>query len=280
MVITRGIDISGHQGTSVVFSADNQEETAFVFVKATGGVNFQNEFYAQQVAKARAAGRIVGHYHYAHEASLFPVSEADPVVEAHNFLNNSDVQPGDLVALDIEEPKASGDLSNWALQWLNTVEQALGFKPFIYSYPDYLQTRGLNIKALARWPLWFATYHTPYSESPVPRTPGYWDKITIWQWTGGSDVTGFVFPTDENIFFGSRDELLAYGRPGLEVQTVPFVHAPGFLQPIVDTFNWGGAGIITKRVIEVFNDEEGKWYRGTWTAESGITWEIIGEVGK
>ena len=40
MVITRGIDISGHQGTSVVFSADNQEETAFVFVKATGGVNF------------------------------------------------------------------------------------------------------------------------------------------------------------------------------------------------------------------------------------------------
>lgn len=280
----RGIDISGWQA-QIDWGALPQDRTEFVFVKATGGGTFYNKLHEQQVAAARAAGKIVGHYHYAHELTLDahqPQGRYTPIEEAQNFLTRANVQPGDLVALDIEDPAASGDLSNWALQWLNYVEQATGVKPFFYSYPDYMQTRGLTIRALNRWPLWFATYWTPYKDSPVPRTPGYWDKITIWQWTGGTPVAGIAFPTDENIFFGTREELQAYGTPGLEVDTVPFQHAPGFLHPIVDTFDWGrdSAGIITKRTIEVFNDQEGKWYRGTWTAEQGITWEVIGEVGK
>jgi len=58
----------------------------------------------------------------------------------------------------------------------------------------------------------------------------------------------------------------------------PFQHAPGFIgPPIRDTFDWGGdsAGIITKRVLEVYNDESRKHYRLTWTPQ-GQTVEEIG----
>jgi hypothetical protein len=58
----------------------------------------------------------------------------------------------------------------------------------------------------------------------------------------------------------------------LEKKTeVPFQHAPGFLDPITDTFEWGGAGIVTYRKIRAYNDQERKLYEREWSAEGGYT---------
>ena len=78
------------------------------------------------------------------------------------------------------------------------------------------------------------------------------------------------------------DGLIAAIKVARNMLDTPVVNRPpGFLQPVVDTFDWGpdSAGIIVERQVLVFNPEQEKgkqWYRGTWRAESGITWETVG----
>ena len=57
------------------------------------------------------------------------------------------------------------------------------------------------------------------------------------------------------------------------------VKSPGHVgPPIIDTFDWGpdSEGVIIERQIVVYNSVSKRWYRGTWRAESGITWEVVG----
>lgn len=288
-MVVRGIDISSHQGNFVP-EAVPYERAEFIVIKVTGGGTYVNQYYNSQLAAARVPvggkRRIVGHYHYAHELTFEehqPFGRFTPEQEADHFLTHADVQPGDFVALDIEDNDAVGDLSNWATRWLTRVESALGFKPFIYSYPYYLRDHGLNIKALGRWPLWYASYVIPYSDKNPPTPPSGWNNYTIWQWSGGtSGFPGFRFDTDENVFLGTHDDLLALGKPGLQVQVLDkptqFQHAEGFLAPMDDHFNWGpdSAGIIVERQVVAYNDEKRTFYRGTWRAATGrIIWEVI-----
>lgn len=63
----------------------------------------------------------------------------------------------------------------------------------------------------------------------------------------------------------ARVGALAGGTPATPV---PFKHAPGFIgPPLVVNLNYGGdtAGIITKVITEVYNDESKHSYRLTWT---------------
>ncbi|MET9222306.1 GH25 family lysozyme [Streptomyces sp. NPDC003300] len=67
----------------------------FVFVKATEGLGYVNTRRAAQVAHARAAGLVVGHYHYPHMA-------ADPAAEAAYFLAAAQPAAGEILVLDWE----------------------------------------------------------------------------------------------------------------------------------------------------------------------------------
>lgn len=209
----RGIDISGHQA-SINWDALDPVRTAYVIIKATGGGTFVNSRYHDQVRQARAHGRLVGHYHYAHELTFEahqPQGRYSPEQEADHFVDTIDYEPGDVVALDIEDPDAHGNLADWALRWLRRVEERLGVKPLVYTYPSYVTERGLGTTELAAYPLWQATYYIPYRDTPSPRPLGQWEKWTIWQWSGGTPVAGIVFPTDENVFDGTREEFLMLG---------------------------------------------------------------------
>jgi len=276
----RGIDIASHQGRPL-WDAVDKSRMDFVFVKASGGGTYRNEYHDEQADNARRRGAVIGHYHYAHELSFEahrPFLAYSPEAEAAWFIKCAKPQPGDLLALDIEDPAvpANYDLEEWSLRWLRYVEQATGCKPFLYSYPYYVGEHGLNAWALNRYPLWLASYVTPYRDNWNPTPPSVWPKWTIWQWSGGSKLRGFDFDTDENVFLGTRAELLALGVPGVQAQTKPFVHAPGFIgPPLVDNFNWGGdtAGIIVKRETTVYNDELKQFFLLRWTPEHGV--EII-----
>lgn len=227
----RLIDISSHQPT--INWGQVAVNYAGAIVKCSGGTDYANPEYAKQIAGARGAGMVVGHYHFAHEGR----ASSDPVAEAKWFLDHADVQPGDSVWLDIEEPKATGNLSLWALAWLAAVEKVLGFVPGLYSYPDYINTRGLGVPPLARFPLWFARYWSPYAMTPWPTTPGKWPRITMWQWSGGTDVPGIPNDTDDNLFDGDRAALLALGKPGLPPP-------PATSGVVTERIEWGGEGEV------------------------------------
>lgn len=86
---------SGQDWASYQATAPSTAGLAFVFVKATEGSTYANPKAAQQVAHGRAAGLVVGHYHYPHMAN-------DPAAEADFFLKAAKPQPGDVLTLDWE----------------------------------------------------------------------------------------------------------------------------------------------------------------------------------
>ncbi|WNI19182.1 GH25 family lysozyme [Actinacidiphila sp. ITFR-21] len=86
----QGQDWASYQATNLPTAG-----LGFVFVKATEGTGYTNPKYAAQIAHARAAGLVVGSYHYPHMA-------ADPAAEVTYFLANAKPQPGDVLALDWE----------------------------------------------------------------------------------------------------------------------------------------------------------------------------------
>jgi hypothetical protein len=94
-VTVNGIDVANYQGSDYATSGLD-----FVFVKATEGHSYTNPKHAGQVATARAAGLVVGHYHFARSGSMS--------AQADYFLAHAGAKPGDVLAFDWEDTAVSG----------------------------------------------------------------------------------------------------------------------------------------------------------------------------
>ena len=140
-------------------------------VKATESVDYANPLYGTQLANARQYQKLVGHYHYARPAHNTPTAEADW------FLARLDRQPGEIVALDLED--GNGDVTAWALAWLEYIAHATGIVPWLYTYPDFAENHLSPDSRLARYPLWWASYNNAPLPVPLP-----WVDWTLWQFTG------------------------------------------------------------------------------------------------
>lgn len=100
MTVT-GIDIASFQTTTFPTTG-----LAFAMVKATEGTSYVNPKYAAQVAHARAAGLVVGHYHFARPGSMTD--------QLAYFRKHADVRAGDVAAFDWEDTGVSGaDKDAW-----------------------------------------------------------------------------------------------------------------------------------------------------------------------
>ncbi len=93
-----GIDISAHQSS---FDADGQD---FVFIKATEGRSYASPHRADQAAKARDAGCVVGFYHF-----LWPGNIA---AQAEYFIEKCGAKAGELLAVDWETTSAGTHASS------------------------------------------------------------------------------------------------------------------------------------------------------------------------
>lgn len=196
----QGMDISNLQG-QINWPAISPD-VRFVAIKASEGTGFTDPNFADNWRNARATGRVRIAYHFAR-----PEYGNTPEAEAAYFLARlTDLQPGDLLALDLET--GTGDLSGWALAWLRAVEVAVGFKPLLYSYPDFIATRNLGTAALAAYPLWYASYR-----GSEPAAPGRWGGIAIWQNTDAAGNTGIPGTVDGDETALTLDQLRALGKP-------------------------------------------------------------------
>lgn len=259
----RGIDIASHQGPDFAFAGQGD----FVIIKASGGHSYKNEHLAAQVAGARKAGMVVGFYHYMFEPSL---GGGDVRREVTNFIEavRPHVQPGTTFWLDVEEFAQAvgytGNLGDWIVAFCEAVEREYGCACGIYCATWYLVPTGLSKDLrLRKYPFWMASWQDAL---PAPSFMAPWDRVTLWQYNADG--------VDKDLFFGTREEFLALGVPApksIEKKVETFQHAPGFLDPIVDTFGWGGAGIVTYRKVRAYNDQERKYYEREWSAEGGYT---------
>lgn len=200
MVQLLGCDISGYQPPYPDLSGKQ-----FVIIKSTQGTVLVNANYHDQLAHARSDPiLIIGHYH-------FP-DWGDPVAECDAFIDQSDIQNGEFVGLDIEastETPWPADPVGWCKAWEEHFIARKGFVPL--SYTNWSIRRSWNWQPLVdlNSGCWDAAYN--------PNGPGDispWLSTAIWQ-NADTDSSG----GDSDIFYGDADQLRAYGYKG-EIEVI------------------------------------------------------------
>jgi GH25 family lysozyme M1 (1,4-beta-N-acetylmuramidase) len=86
-----GIDAASYQPDTLAMAG-----MSFAFVKSTEGTTYANPARVPQVRSVRAAGDVVGHYHFLHAGSI--------AQQVAFFLKMAPYQPGDMLACDWESP--------------------------------------------------------------------------------------------------------------------------------------------------------------------------------
>ena len=120
-----------------------------------------------------------------------------------------------MLALDLEDyqgsPGRAHDVIGWALAFMRRVEARAGVRPMRYNSPSVLSEHSaFGYPALAEYPLWLPSYRASQPPRPAP-----WGEVAIWQFTDKGVVPGISGNVDLNRFNGSRELLLARGKPSI-----------------------------------------------------------------
>jgi|GEM_PF-1315345 len=215
-----GTDVSSYQhpgNLPINWASVAASGETFTVVKATESTDYINPFVATDVAGARAAGLIVGVYHFAHP-ELSATAQADYFSQQVNGLAGTLLPP----VLDLESTGglSSQALIGWTSTFLIRVRQDTGRVPMIYSGPYFWSTAMAGTTAFNRYPLWEAHYTTAAQPQAIPAWPAY----TLWQYSNGSygapaPVPGIPALVDRDRFAATKAQLAALAsssRPGIE----------------------------------------------------------------
>jgi GH25 family lysozyme M1 (1,4-beta-N-acetylmuramidase) len=205
-----GPDVSKYQhanGKLIDWAAVRRSGQDFAFIKATGGSNRVDPWFAREWAAAGKAGMIRGAYHYADPAHS-PLEQADRIVNVVGTTREAN----DLgIVLDLESTGGltPARLASWAHAFLTEVQRRTGRVPVLYTAPNFWHTRMRDNRSFGAYPLWLANYS---SKRPAP-LPG-WNRWTFWQHTASARVPGISGAVDHNIMCCSLPTLraLADGR--------------------------------------------------------------------
>ncbi|WP_433618807.1 glycoside hydrolase family 25 protein [Paenibacillus cellulositrophicus] len=212
----QGIDVSHHQGV-IDWPAVAAAGISFVFIKATQ--NSMDPKFLANVKGAKAAGLLVGAYHYLDDK----VTSTDMAREAAQVFFKAVVAAGGVdvfdlpFVLDYESNKSKLSaltISAIAKAFMEEIQRYTGRIPMLYTYPDFIG----NFSGLTKYPLWIARYSTQ-----VPVDASGWKHWEFWQYSdgsaggvlpiGGRKVPGISGPVDLNEFAGTVKELQArYGK--------------------------------------------------------------------
>lgn len=194
----RGLDCSLWQGV-IDWHAVKASGIAFALAKRSEGVGVIDPQFTANWDGMKAAGLCRGCYHFAVPDANSPDAES-----THFLVGLPALEPGDLVALDIES--GGGNQTAWALAWLQNVEKALGFAPLVYSSPDHIANH-LQGKALAAYPLWLADLSRVRTNCPP------WQTITLRQFSFTERVPGIVGDVDGDELDRDIAGLKLLGKP-------------------------------------------------------------------
>lgn len=193
-----GTDVSGWQPSNPPLNGD-----AFSIIKASEGVGAPNGNWAAQVDWCRAAGALVGHYHFANGLNT-------ATAEAEYFWSivSTKWQTGEPLALDIEGPfftNAAVDPVGWALAFAEVIFQLSGLKVLIYIDWQHEKAPQWNYQPLVDFNcgLWGAAYNPNGFGDPSP-----WPYVVIWQYAD-TNISG----GDSDVLYGDAQTFRNYGTP-------------------------------------------------------------------
>lgn len=224
----QGIDVSHWQGI-IDWKKVALSGISFVFIKATQ--NGMDKKFLDNVKGAKAAGLLVGAYHYIDDS----VTTVDKARSAARIFHNAIQAAGgqDMIDLppvmDYESNKNNLSkplITAIAKAFLEEIQRLAGAKPLIYTYPAFIG----NFVGLSDYPLWIARYSTQ-----TPSDAAGWTSWDFWQYSDGTaggmlhsgnrKVNGINGPVDLNEYNGTVAELKSrYNKkiePVRDVELVP-----------------------------------------------------------
>ena len=202
----RVVDVASHQKGIITGSLDCDA----VICKATEGTGYVNPYCDEHYQSAKAAGKLLGVYHYA--------SGGNPEAEAEFFINNVQGYLREaILVLDWEsgDNAAWGD-SNWVARFCAHVVALTGINPMIYVQRSAVgQCIGLGDYGiwLAEYPDYALRGWGDYVE------PNYSGDYAMHQFTSSGNIAGWGDVLDLSLFFGDANAWLAYA--GATGQPVP-----------------------------------------------------------
>lgn len=182
----KGIDISHHNG-NIDFTKVKADGIQAVYMKATEGTTFVDNYLGTYYNGARSAGLKTGFYH-------FLVGTSSPETQAQNFYNNIKDKQSDLKpVLDVE--KGGFDVMDYTLRFIAEFKRLSNMDVCIYSYSYFIDT---NLDSrLSKYTLWEANY----SKSPFNLSPNkVWTSRAGHQYTDKGTINGISTNVDLNEF--------------------------------------------------------------------------------
>jgi lysozyme len=165
----------------------------FAFIKATEGIANTDPNFKRNWKKSKDNEIIRGAYH-------FFIGSKDGRMQAENFIDQVDLEPGDMPpVLDAEQLNGNSvsEFKKEIKEWLDIVENHYGVKPIIYTNVDFYK-RNLGPE-FDDYPLWVAHYY----QLQQPRIGRGW---SFWQHSDEGRVNGIVYKVDFNVFNGDSAE--------------------------------------------------------------------------
>ena len=209
-----GVDEASYQSD---IDASRLATTDFVIVKFTQGTGYLNPYADRQYSTAKAAGKLMGAYHYA--------EGKDPEEEAQHFVSSLGNRVGDcILALDWEGSQnqlfGTGKDVAWCKAFLDSVYDLTGVRPLIYMSKSVCRKYNWSSVA-ANYPLWCAQYKsnsiTDYQSNPWTDSNsfGAWERDTIRQYSSHGRIAGYDANIDLDLAYMTADQwkALAAGKP-------------------------------------------------------------------
>ncbi|MCA1567216.1 MAG: glycoside hydrolase family 25 protein [Acidobacteria bacterium] len=196
-----GIDVSHYQG-AVNWREVKGAGCAFAFAKATESTSIVDPEFAANWSGMKSVGLVRGAYHFFRP-------EQNAVEQANHFLQVVQLEPGDLppvIDIELNDGVMGGALIAGVGNWIDTVAQATGMTPMIYT-ATYFWNEYMN-DGFGKFPLWLAHY----SSAPEPLPKG-WANWTFWQYSQSLSIPGVSGAADHNRFDGAQSDLQALTKP-------------------------------------------------------------------
>jgi lysozyme len=202
-----GFDIANVNGPGIITQALGGD---FVICKTSEGLGFRDPYADQWAGQARAAGKPVGKYHFAHLTN-------DPTAEADFFISCANLLLGDTAWLDFEpygQPVSDAVFPSWIITFVDRVNARTGGNCGGYFNDDMArrvlqQCSPAQAARIRQIPMWKASYS--YNPASGPGNTWGFQSVVMHQW-GDRGI-------DSDIFYGTRADWLALGGLGTSVFT-------------------------------------------------------------
>jgi GH25 family lysozyme M1 (1,4-beta-N-acetylmuramidase) len=275
-----GIDVSSFQGSGVNWSSVKSSGRSFAWAKATEGMTINDSTFATNERNGKAAGVIMGGYHFAHPESNSGGSEENhfwSIAGGYILADGKTLMP----MLDVEVFNghvSATSYSDWANQFNNALvadARAANVKltPFIYT--SSCSACNFN-SSVAGWNADLANYNNQSSQTGNPWNvcssceawgSGVWDA---WQYTDSASVSGVSGGVDADVINGSVSTYTATSDGAWH----SWSSLGGGFSANIASCSWG-----TDRIDLIGVSPGGnlyhKWWNGSTWNPSGTSWELL-----